>query len=164
MTTGKKRYYKLYRHYTGYVGGLKEVPFLELQEKNPREIIRRAVKGMIPKNSIRDDIVERNLIVHNGMYHNHHAQKLPHFVYQKTENINDKFGIDRITKEDYLIAFESNPANPPVEFKDFNRKIDPDVSTPITSMEKTHLEGARTVAINRQLQYSYKSLRKYKKN
>ena len=73
MMTGTKKNYKLYRHHTGYPGGLKEIPFKELQEKNPREIIRRAVKGMIPKNSIRDDIIERNLIVHNGMYHNHIA-------------------------------------------------------------------------------------------
>ncbi|CDW89811.1 50s ribosomal protein l13 [Stylonychia lemnae] len=163
MITGKKKHQKLYRHYTGYVGNLKEIPFLELQEKNPREIIRRAIKGMIPKNSIRDDIVERNLIVHNGLYHNHYAQKLPHFVRQKPEDINKDYGINTITKEDYYVEFESNPANPPVEFKDFERRIDPEVGTPIPSMTKTHTEGSRPMQINRQLQKSFKSLRNFKK-
>jgi large subunit ribosomal protein L13 len=73
---------KLYRHYTGYPGGLKEVLMKELVEKDPTEIIRRAVKGMLPKNTIRGIILERNLIVHAGPYHDHLAQKLPQFIPQ----------------------------------------------------------------------------------
>jgi len=71
--TGKKRYQKLYRHHTGYPGGLKEILMKDLIEKDPSEIIRRAVIGMLPNNTIRDIIIERNLIVHPGLYHNHLA-------------------------------------------------------------------------------------------
>lgn len=46
-------------------------------EKDSSEVIKRAVKGMMPKNSIREDLLEANLIVHAGHYHNHEAQKLP---------------------------------------------------------------------------------------
>lgn len=70
-TTGLKRKQKLYRHYTGYVGGLKEITMEKLLDKNPTEVIRRAVVGMLANNNIRDRIIDRFLIVHEGMYHNH---------------------------------------------------------------------------------------------
>ena len=69
--TGKKRYQKLYRHYTGYPGGLKEVLMRHQIEKDPCEIIRRAVIGMLPNNDIRDIFMSRNLTIHAEMYHNH---------------------------------------------------------------------------------------------
>lgn len=71
--TGKKRYQKIYRHYTGYVGGLKEIVMKDLIVKDPCEIIRRAVIGMLPNNNVRDILMSRNLTVHAGMYHNHQA-------------------------------------------------------------------------------------------
>jgi large subunit ribosomal protein L13 len=71
--TGKKRYQKLYRHHTGYAGGLKEITFKDMIEKDPAEIIRRAVKGMLPNNNIQGKLLDLNLIVHAGMYHNHLA-------------------------------------------------------------------------------------------
>lgn len=52
--TGKKMRQKLYRHYTGYPSGLKEIVMRDLVEKDPSEVIRRAVKGMMANNSIRD--------------------------------------------------------------------------------------------------------------
>lgn len=71
--SGKKKQQKLYRHYTGYPGGLKEIPMKTLIEKNPAQIVFRAVKGMMPNNNIRENILEQNLIIHNGPYHNHFA-------------------------------------------------------------------------------------------
>ena len=47
--TGKKAKEKIYKHHTGYPGGLKEITFEKLQAKDPEEIIRHAVKGMMPK-------------------------------------------------------------------------------------------------------------------
>ncbi len=44
-----------------------------LVEKHPEEPIRRAVKGMIPKNNIREQILDEFLIIHTGPYHNHTA-------------------------------------------------------------------------------------------
>ena len=46
--TGKKRKEKIYKRHTGYPGGLREITFEKLQAKKPDEIIRHAVKGMLP--------------------------------------------------------------------------------------------------------------------
>jgi large subunit ribosomal protein L13 len=75
--TGNKMDQKIYRHYTGYVGNLKEIPMRELVERHPDEIVRRAVKGMLAKNTIRNILLDRNLIIHAGSYHDHLSQKLP---------------------------------------------------------------------------------------
>lgn len=93
-------------------------------EKDSSEVIRRAVKGMLPKNDIRELLLDRNLIVHDGMYHNHLAQKLPQFVDLAPPDINKIMGLDNMTPENTKIIFESNPESPPEEFKDFPRDID----------------------------------------
>jgi large subunit ribosomal protein L13 len=72
-TTGDKMTQKLYRHYTGYPGGLKEILMKDLVAKDPQEVVFRAVKGMIAKNTIRNIMLERNLIIHAGPYHEHLA-------------------------------------------------------------------------------------------
>ena len=50
--TGKKRKEKVYKHHTGYPGGLRETTFEKLIEKKPEEVIRHAVKGMMPKGKL----------------------------------------------------------------------------------------------------------------
>ncbi|MEI6532274.1 MAG: 50S ribosomal protein L13 [Candidatus Roizmanbacteria bacterium] len=52
--TGNKRLVKTYDSFSGYPGGLKVTTFEKLQQKNPSEIIRQAVSGMLPKNKLRD--------------------------------------------------------------------------------------------------------------
>lgn len=51
--TGNKIDQKLYRHHSGYPGGLKEIPIRQLMQKRPEEVIREAVLGMLPKNKLR---------------------------------------------------------------------------------------------------------------
>ena len=51
VLTGKKLTDKFYRHHTGHIGGLKEVSYGELLEKNPEKLVNIAVKGMLPKNN-----------------------------------------------------------------------------------------------------------------
>ncbi|HOM33252.1 MAG TPA: 50S ribosomal protein L13 [Candidatus Paceibacterota bacterium] len=51
--TGKKYNQKLYRHHTGYIGHLKEKTLQQVFEKDPTEILKKAVMGMLPKNSLR---------------------------------------------------------------------------------------------------------------
>ena len=68
--TGKKRDNKVYRHHTGYIGNLKEINFKKLQEKNPEEIIRLSVRGMLPKNKLRAPMMKR-LRVFAGPEHTH---------------------------------------------------------------------------------------------
>lgn len=51
--TGNKIDQKIYRHHSGYPGGLKEVPIRTLLQKHPEEVVREAVLGMLPKNKLR---------------------------------------------------------------------------------------------------------------
>lgn len=57
--TGKKRKEKKYYHHTGYLGGLKEVPFEKVFKRDPGEVLRRAVYGMLPKNKLRAKQIKR---------------------------------------------------------------------------------------------------------
>jgi len=57
--SGKKAEQKLYRHHTMYPGGLKERKYKDIMNKDPDEIIRKAVSGMLPKNRLRDRRLER---------------------------------------------------------------------------------------------------------
>ncbi|ORY23056.1 mitochondrial ribosomal protein L23 [Naematelia encephala] len=57
--TGKKGTDKIYRHHSGFMGGLKEVPITRVREKRPEDVIRKAVSGMLPKNTLRDRRLER---------------------------------------------------------------------------------------------------------
>lgn len=63
--TGKKLLDKVYYHHSGWPGGLKHQTLQELMEKNPAEVIRRAVKGMLPKNKLRK-IWLKNLKIYRG--------------------------------------------------------------------------------------------------
>ncbi len=72
--TGKKRKEKLYVSYSGFPGGKKEVPFEELQAKKPEEIIRHAVKGMLPSGKLGRQMFKK-LHVYAGPEHKHSAQK-----------------------------------------------------------------------------------------
>lgn len=51
--TGKKLRDKILRHHTNYPGGLKEIMAKDLLQRNPAEVLRRAVANMIPKNRLR---------------------------------------------------------------------------------------------------------------
>ncbi len=50
--TGAKPAQKIYREYTGWIGGMKEIPFKVMRQKHPTEILRRAVNGMMPSNRL----------------------------------------------------------------------------------------------------------------
>ena len=57
--TGRKALSKEYANYSGYPGGLKKINFSDLFKKDSREIIKRAVSGMLPKNKFRSDRLNR---------------------------------------------------------------------------------------------------------
>ncbi|RKX68680.1 50S ribosomal protein L13 [candidate division WOR-3 bacterium] len=73
-TTGKKRKEKTYYHHSGYPGGLKERTMEELLAKNPTRVLYLAVRGMLPKNRLRDRRMKR-LKLYSGEDHPHQAQK-----------------------------------------------------------------------------------------
>src|SRR5574344_852779 len=74
QVTGKKETDKKYYHHTGYQGHLKSASFKELMEKNPAEVIEKAVKGMLPHNTLGDEQFQK-LKVYTGRDHPHAAQK-----------------------------------------------------------------------------------------
>ena len=71
--TGKKATDKLYHRHTGYPGGLKTRTFNEMVEKSPEDIIKLAVKGMMPRTPLGRTML-RKLKVYAGAQHPHGAQ------------------------------------------------------------------------------------------
>ena len=72
--TGAKETDKMYYHHTGYPGGLRSASFKELMETDPRMPIEKAIKGMLPKNTLGAQQFTK-LKVYVGDKHNHEAQK-----------------------------------------------------------------------------------------
>ena len=72
--TGKKLSDKKYYNYSGYPGGLKEINAETLLKKKPTEILRRAVKGMLPKNKLGRAIINK-LKLYAGSNHPHQSQQ-----------------------------------------------------------------------------------------
>ena len=72
--TGSKFTDKKYHTHSLYPGGLKTRTFKDLNEKNPEKIIENAVKGMLPKNKLRKEIIKK-LKVFRGPSHDHESQK-----------------------------------------------------------------------------------------
>ena len=74
VLTGKKLENKFYRYHTGYIGGLKEIPYKKMMEEKSDLAVYEAVKGMLPKNSL-GRVMLKKLKVYKGADHNHAAQK-----------------------------------------------------------------------------------------
>lgn len=73
--TGKKAKDKVYSHYTGYPGGLREYNFETLLAKKPKEVITRAVERMMPNNRLRAKRM-KHLHVYADGTHRHQAAQL----------------------------------------------------------------------------------------
>lgn len=71
--TGNKLQDKMYRHHSGYVGGLKEISAGQLMEKDPTQLITMAVKGMLPKTKL-GRAMAKKLRVYADANHPHVAQ------------------------------------------------------------------------------------------
>jgi len=72
--TGRKLTDKIYRHHTGYPGGLRETPAGVLLAKNPEKLVREAVIGMLPKSKL-GRAMRKKLKVYSGPAHPHQAQQ-----------------------------------------------------------------------------------------
>ena len=74
VLTGRKLEQKYYQHHSGYIGGLKEVQYKTLMATRPEFAMERAVKGMLPHNSLGEKAFTR-LHVYAGANHEQAAQK-----------------------------------------------------------------------------------------
>ena len=71
--TGRKMKQKLYKRYSGYPSGLKETPLEIMLKTKPEDVLRHAVKGMLPKGPLGRDMFKK-LKVYRGSAHQHQAQ------------------------------------------------------------------------------------------
>ena len=72
--TGKKLDQKIYRHHSGYIGGMKETTARVMMEKNPEKAMMLAIKGMLPKNSLGRQMIKK-VRIYAGSKHENAAQK-----------------------------------------------------------------------------------------
>jgi large subunit ribosomal protein L13 len=73
VLTGRKLDQKQYHRHSGYIGGLRSISAGDLKEKKPEDLIRFAVKGMLPKNKLGTKQLKK-LKVYAGDQHPHEAQ------------------------------------------------------------------------------------------
>jgi large subunit ribosomal protein L13 len=71
--TGNKMKQKMYYRHSGYHGGLTERTMEQIMDRHPDRVIRQAVKGMLPKNSLGRKMLKR-LKIYTGVSHPHEAQ------------------------------------------------------------------------------------------
>jgi large subunit ribosomal protein L13 len=74
VLTGSKWDDKIYSHHSGYTGGLKQISAKKLIEKRPEDLLRFAVRGMLPKNSLGRRQLKK-LKIYAGSDHPHQAQQ-----------------------------------------------------------------------------------------
>ena len=74
LLTGNKLDQKVYRHHSGWPGGMKEVLYRQLMATRPEKAVELAIKGMLPKNSL-GRAMYRKLKVYKGTEHEHQAQQ-----------------------------------------------------------------------------------------
>ena len=71
--SGKKEAQKVYRHYSGYPGGLKEISYEKMITRQPEKVLRLAIKGMMPKTILGKQMMKK-LKIYSGPNHPHQAQ------------------------------------------------------------------------------------------
>ncbi len=71
--TGRKVADKTYYHHTGFPGGIRSITAEKLLEKRPEDLIKKAVRGMLPKNKLGRQLIKK-LKVYSGTDHPHAAQ------------------------------------------------------------------------------------------
>ncbi len=91
VLTGKKLEKKQYYRHSGYIGGLKSITAGKLLEKKPEDLVRFAVKGMLPKNRLGRSLFKK-LKVYSGANHPHEAQKPEILEVSKDQRMRSRSG------------------------------------------------------------------------
>ena len=74
VLTGRKLDQKVYRHHTGYIGNMKEISARNMLENNPEKAMMLAIKGMLPKNRLGRQMINK-VRIYSGSEHENQAQK-----------------------------------------------------------------------------------------
>ena len=80
--TGRKAQQKVYKRYSGYPGGLREISFSRMQAKHPERVIEHAVRGMLPDNKLKSKRMARLKVFANSQH-----PYSDHFKKQTKENV-----------------------------------------------------------------------------
>lgn len=159
--TGRKRETLLYRHHTGYPGGLKEITFKDMLARKPEQILIRTLLGMMPKNDLSRQAIKQNVIIYREPWHNM-GKILPQFTMPKARDINLDYGI--LDPQKTTIKYASDPKDLPEEFKNSPIDIDDTLDIPLTISEKTHTNPRSNAYLGQNMQRSYIHQRKFRKN
>ena len=162
LFTGRKRQQKVYRHHTGYPGGLKEYTFKQIMEKDPERILRDSLMGMLPKNSLRKQMIKENVIMFTEPHHTF-TSILPQFTEPLPTNINDEIGLGNFSAENTTVKFSSD-GTIPEEFKDFPQDLDDTIDYPLNLRQKTHTQDRENFKLGIALRKSYKGNKRYKQH
>ncbi|CAI2374116.1 unnamed protein product [Moneuplotes crassus] len=161
--TGKQRYQKVFRHHTGYAGALHEILFKDLEKKDPQELIRRVVKGMIAPNNTRKLLLDR-IKVFPDQYHTCYHLKIPQFINQPLPDPNEMVSIpadlDDLKKNYVVVAEEvDNNAEPYdiEELRDVPREYDENLFIPRNVHNLDYKKHPELKNINK------REIKKYKK-
>lgn len=135
-----------------------------LLEKDARQVVYLAVKGMLPKNSHREDILKKNLIVHDGPYHTQTNWKLPQFGQAVHGDINEHFGLDKVTDpEHFKVVYAADPNNLPEELANHQVELDHDMTIPPHLKIKQTTDPKINLHLARHMKRTYKSFKRYRK-
>lgn len=159
--TGRKRTQWIFRHHTQYSGGLKEIVFEDLMERDCEQLVKRVIRGMMPHNRTRKFLLDR-IVVHKGQYHPHEAQGIPQFINQPLPDPNEMLHlVDKDNINDYKIVYESDPNMDVEEFKGVERDIDENVTYPYPHYKKDFYRDPRNKRVDKKFnQYKRKVLQK----
>ena len=158
--TGDKKDYKVWRHHTGYPGGLKEFSYKEVLDKRPERILEDAIKGMLPKNKLRKGLIEKYVVMYRGPFHEY-SNILPQFTEPLPENINEHLGLNEIDPEHVVIKYAEGGKVPP-EFEGIPLDIDPSMDEHLFAKRKTHTEDSYNFKIGEAYRRSHKEFKKLK--
>ena len=163
--TGRKKQQKVYRKYTGYVGNMKTTSMKHMLEKDAKFVLHNAIRGMIPKNRLREDVLKTRLFIYDGPFHPHFKQGLPQFTEPEPRDINEDLQFNKAIEKrhEYKVVYESDPSNPPEEFADVEREYDLTLTDPQHLLKKTHTNPKENIWAAKALKSNYRKLARYKK-
>ncbi|MEI9966291.1 MAG: 50S ribosomal protein L13 [Candidatus Moraniibacteriota bacterium] len=75
--TGNKRHDKIYHRFSGFPGGIHSIALKDQLKKDSRRVLHQAVRGMLPKNKLRDRMLTR-LFIYPGAEHQHKTIHVTH--------------------------------------------------------------------------------------
>jgi large subunit ribosomal protein L13 len=135
--TGQKLDKKLYRHHTGYPGGLKEIKAKHFLEKDAEGMMLRAVRGMLPKNLMRKEFLKKVTVYDEGA-HDLQNKGLPQFGAPTSIDYNEIFGLgSKINPQNTKIIYSNvDDKDLPDELKSVPKEIDPDFNKPEYTKDK----------------------------